>query len=176
MDSQKRLIKKYPNRRSYDTDASAYITIDNVRQLVLDGEDVQIIDVKSREDITRGVLLQIVLDEHAAGVPLFNRELLNHLIRLSGQGAQQALGIFLEENIRLFLQLQQQTLKLHGANPILDHKLWRDFLDLQGPVMQDMMSSYLAQSAQLYLGMQQRLREQTGRLFAESTTDDRETD
>lgn len=176
MDSQKRLIKKYPNRRLYDTDASAYITIDDVRQLVLDGEDVQVIDAKSREDITRGVLLQIVLDEHSAGAPLFNSELLNHLIRLSGQGAQQALGIFLEENIRLFLQLQRQTLKLYGSNPILDHKVWRDFLDLQGPVMQDMMSSYLAQSAQLYLDMQQRLREQRGRLFAESSADNRDID
>ena len=80
-----RTIKKYPNRRLYDTANSGYITLADVRQMVLDGIEFQVIDAKSGDELTRTILLQIILDEEAGGVPMFSSEMLAQMIRFYGK-------------------------------------------------------------------------------------------
>ena len=90
-----RLIKKYPNRRLYDTQTSTYITLADVKQLVLDHENFQVLDAKSGEDLTRPILLQIILDEEAGGVPMFTSQMLSQVIRFYGNAMQGMMGSYL---------------------------------------------------------------------------------
>ena len=84
MEQQVRLIKKYPNRRLYDTKTSSYITLVDVKQMVLNHEDFQVVDAKSSEDLTRQILLQIILEEESGGMPMFTSDLLSQMIRSYG--------------------------------------------------------------------------------------------
>ena len=89
--SSKRVIKKYPNRRLYDTQISSYITIEDVRQLIVDGELFEVIDARSGEDLTRQVMLQIITEHEQDGEPMLSTQLLSQIIRFYGdslQGAQ----------------------------------------------------------------------------------------
>src|SRR6202008_2669550 len=72
MSEPTRLIKKYPNRRLYDTKTSVYITLADVKKLVVEGAEFQVVDAKTGEDLTRSILLQIILEEEAAGAPMFS--------------------------------------------------------------------------------------------------------
>src|SRR5256885_16823784 len=83
-----RIIKKYPNRRLYDTEISSYITLEEVRQLVLDGETFEVRDAKSGEDLTRSVLLQIIAEHEEHGQPMLSPQLLSHIIRSYGYSLQ----------------------------------------------------------------------------------------
>ena len=75
-----RIIKKYPNRRLYDTANSGYITLADVKQMVLDNIDFQVVDAKSGDDLTRAILLQIILEEESGGVPMFSSEMLAQIV------------------------------------------------------------------------------------------------
>ena len=88
MTNSPRIIKKYPNRRLYDTEISSYITIDEVRQLVIDGEDFEVRDAKTGDDLTRMVLLQIISEYEDKGQPLFSTKLLSHTARRSRRGSR----------------------------------------------------------------------------------------
>ena len=79
--SDARVIKKYPNRRLYDTSSSSYITLAQVRELVMAHEAFVVRDAKSGEDLTRSILLQIILEEEAGGAPMFTEAVLAHIIR-----------------------------------------------------------------------------------------------
>ncbi len=103
-----RIIKKYPNRRLYDTAISSYITLEDVRQLVLDGEDFEVRDAKTGEDLTRSVLLQIITEHEERGAPLFSTRLLAQLIRFYGDSLQGFMGSYLERATQAFLEQQQQ--------------------------------------------------------------------
>ena len=105
-DSASRLIKKYPNRRLYDTQTSTYITLADVKQLVLAGESFTVIDAKSSEDLTRSILLQIILDEESGGVPMFSANMLSQVIRFYGNAMQGMMGDYLEKNIQAFVEIQ----------------------------------------------------------------------
>jgi polyhydroxyalkanoate synthesis repressor PhaR len=83
-DGARRVIKKYPNRRLYDTATSSYITLSEVKQMVLDHVDLVVQDAKTQEDLTRSILLQIILEEETAGVPLFSESALANIIRFYG--------------------------------------------------------------------------------------------
>src|SRR6266404_2180022 len=89
-----RLIKKYPNRRLYDTQTSSYITLTDVKQLVLDNEDFAVIDAKSDEDLTRSILLQIILEEESNGTPMFSSGALSQIIRYYGHAMQGMMGSY----------------------------------------------------------------------------------
>ena len=103
-----RIIKKYPNRRLYDTEISSYITIEDVRQLIVDGEDFEVRDAKSGEDLTRSVLLQIIADKEQDGEPMLSTQLLSQLIRFYGDSLQGFMGNYLERSMQVFLDQQQQ--------------------------------------------------------------------
>ena len=120
--SKLRIIKKYPNRRLYDTEISSYITIDEVRQLVVDGESFEVRDAKSGEDLTRSVLLQIISEHEERGAPLFTTQQLSQLIRFYGDSLQGFMGTYLERSLQAFVE-QQQTFR-NQMNNMLGQTPW----------------------------------------------------
>jgi len=165
-----RLIKKYPNRRLYDTQTSSYITLADVKELVLEHGIFQVVDAKSGEDLTRNILLQIILEEEAGGAPMFTSDLLSQMIRFYGNAMQGMMGKYLESNIKSFTdmqaKLQEQVRSVYGENATVSHDLWAQFLNFQGPAMQSMMSAYMDQSKKMYAQMQEQLDSQTRNLFS----------
>jgi polyhydroxyalkanoate synthesis repressor PhaR len=103
-----RVIKKYPNRRLYDTEISSYITLEDVRQLIVDGEEVEVRDAKTGEDLSRSVLLQIISEHEEKGNPMFSTQLLSQVIRFYGDSLQGFMGSYLERSMQLFLDQQHQ--------------------------------------------------------------------
>ena len=106
--AQVRIIKKYPNRRLYDTEISSYITLEEVRQLVIDGEDFEVRDAKTGDDLTRSVLLQIISEHEETGQPMFTTQLLSQIIRFYGDSMQGFMGSYLEKSLQIFLDQQQK--------------------------------------------------------------------
>lgn len=106
--AETRIIKKYPNRRLYDTEISSYITLEEVRQLVVDGELFEVRDAKSGDDLTRSVLLQIISEHEEHGQPMFTTKLLSQVIRFYGDSLQGFMGSYLEKSLQVFLDQQQQ--------------------------------------------------------------------
>lgn len=104
--TRERVIKKYPNRRLYDTDTSSYVTLSEIKQLVMDNEPCVVRDAKTGEDITRSILLQIILEEEAGGSPMFTAPVLANIIRFYGHAMQGLLGGYLEKNIQALMDLQ----------------------------------------------------------------------
>ena len=99
-----RTIKKYPNRRLYDTQLSRYITLADVRELVMQGSEFKVIDAASGEDLTRTILLQIIIDQESGGEPLFTAELLAKLIRFYGDSVQGLFARYLDQSLSLFIE------------------------------------------------------------------------
>ncbi len=108
MNQAKRVIKKYPNRRLYDTEISSYITLEEIRQLVLDNENFEVRDAKSGEDLTRSVLLQIISEHESEGQPMLSPQLLSQIIRFYGNSLQGFMGPYLERSLQVFLDQQTQ--------------------------------------------------------------------
>jgi polyhydroxyalkanoate synthesis repressor PhaR len=104
---KQRMIKKYPNRRLYDTEVSRYVTLDDIRELVRKGAHFQVIDTKSGDDITRSILLQIIVEQEEKGQPIFSAELLAQVIRFYGDALQTFMGSYLEKSIESFIQQQR---------------------------------------------------------------------
>lgn len=165
-----RLIKKYPNRRLYDTQTSSYITLADVKELVLKHEDFTVVDAKSNEDLTRPILLQIILEEESAGKPMFSHGVLTHFIRFYGNAMQGFMGTYLERNVQAFLdiqkKLQEQSAALYGDPTKVNEQLWAQFLSFQGPAMQSLMQTYVEQSKAMFSQMQEQLQSQTRTMFA----------
>ena len=152
MASDMRTIKKYPNRRLYDTANSGYITLADVKQMVLEGIEFQVVDAKTGDDLTRPILLQIILDEEAGGMPMFSSEMLSQMIRFYGSAQQTIMGQYIEQNVQAFLaiqkKLQDQAKQVYGDKMMLTPELWKQFMQMQAPAMQGMLGNYLEQSAQ----------------------------
>lgn len=102
-----RIIKKYPNRRLYDTEVSRYITLADLQQLVLDGVNFEVRDANSGKEITRNILLQIIADQESGGKPLFTTDVLMRFIRFYGESMQDAFSGYLERSLSLFDQQQK---------------------------------------------------------------------
>ncbi len=171
MAKQMRLIKKYPNRRLYDTQSSSYITLADVKELVIKQDQFQIIDAKTNEDLTRSILLQIILEEENAGTPLFTHDALTQLIRFYGGAMQGMVGNYLEKNIHAFIEIQrniqEQSSKMFGGDTTkVNQDLWSQFMSFQGPAMESLVSAYMDQSKQMYEQMQSRLQNQTKSIFS----------
>ena len=107
---QERLIRKYSNRRLYDTVGSRHVTLDDLRQLIVSGEKIKVIDDKSGEDLTRSVLLQIIAEQEQFGSPVLGAELLEMIIRFYGRPAQALLSGYLEQAFTTMLR-QQETMQ-----------------------------------------------------------------
>ncbi len=106
--SNLRVIKKYPNRRLYDTEISSYVTLEDLRQLIIEGETIEVRDARSGDDLTRSVMLQIIAEHEDIGQPIFSTLLLSQLIRLYGDSLQNVIGSYLEKSLQAFNEQQQQ--------------------------------------------------------------------
>ena len=163
-----RLIKKYPNRRLYDTQTSSYITLTDVKQLVLANEEFTVVDAKSDEDLTRSILLQIILEEESNGSPMFSSAALSQIIRYYGHAMQGMMGSYLEKNIQAFIDIQNKLTEnskgLYEGKPF-SPEMWTQFMSVQGPMMQGMMTNYIEQSKTLFIQMQEQMQSQTKNMF-----------
>src|SRR6476620_4996920 len=163
-----RLIKKYPNRRLYDTQTSSYITLTDVKQLVLGNEDFTVVDAKTDEDLTRSILLQIILEEESNGSPMFSSGALAQIIRYYGHAMQGMMGSYLEKNIQAFIDIQNKLTEnskgLYEGKPF-SPEMWTQFMSVQGPIMQGMMTNYIEQSKNLFMQMQEQMQNQTKSMF-----------
>ena len=157
-----RVLKKYPNRRLYDTHASSYITLADVKQMVLSRQDFVVRDAKTGEDLTRSILLQIILEEESGGVPMFSSPMLAQIIRFYGHAMQGLMGSYLEKNIQTFTDLQS---RLGDPAKGLHPELWTQLMPGQVPVIQGLMGDYLEQSKKLFVQMQEQMAKQAETLF-----------
>jgi polyhydroxyalkanoate synthesis repressor PhaR len=162
MSEETRLIKKYPNRRLYDTATSSYITLADVKKLVLEQLPFKVVDAKSNEDLTRSILLQIILEEEGAGAPMFSSDMLSHIIRFYGNAMQGMMGTYLEKNIQTFAEIQS---RLGDPGKGFSPELWTQFMNGQAPLVQGLMGDYLEQSKNLFVQMQEQMAEQAKALF-----------
>ena len=167
-----RILKKYPNRRLYDTRASSYITLADVKKMVLDNEQFEVRDAKSGEELTRSILLQIILEEETGGVPMFSTSMLAQIIRFYGHAMQGMMGSYLEQNLQTFTDVQarlaEQSKGLYDPK-LQSPELWTKFLSGQAPVVQNLMGSYLEQSRKIFMQMQEQINKQTETLFPAGT-------
>ncbi|MFT3779772.1 MAG: polyhydroxyalkanoate synthesis repressor PhaR [Ottowia sp.] len=154
----RRVIKKYPNRRLYDTESSAYVTLAEVRELVMKRTPFTVRDAKTGEDLTRSILLQIILEEEAGGAPMFTEAVLANIIRFYGHAMQGFMGSYLEKNVQAFMEIQA---KLAEQSQGLTPEMWTQLMHMQSPMMQGMMGSYLEQSKNMFLQMQEQMTRQT---------------
>ncbi len=152
-----RVIKKYPNRRLYDTETSSYIKLTEVKQLVMDMVPLQVVDVKTGEDLTRSVLLQIILEEETGGEPIFTVGVLSNVIRFYGNAMQGFLGPYLERNMQAFIDIQS---RLGEQSKAVTPETWARFMQMQSPLAQGMMGKHVEQSTQLFLQMQEQIKKQ----------------
>jgi polyhydroxyalkanoate synthesis repressor PhaR len=163
-----RILKKYPNRRLYDTQSSAYITLADVKQMVLNVEDFEVRDAKTGEDLTRSILLQIILDEESGGVPMFSSQMLAQMIRFYGHSMQGMMGAYLEKNLQTFVELQKRFaapgLGLGEAKSFTP-EAWAQFMTGQGAAMQGLVGTYVEQSKGLFAQMQEQMARQAETLF-----------
>jgi polyhydroxyalkanoate synthesis repressor PhaR len=157
-----RIIKKYPNRRLYDTETSAYITLAEVKELVLGYKDFQVQDAKTGEDLTRAILLQIILEEESGGVPMFSTDMLANIIRYYGHAMQGLMGSYLERSIFAFHEAQKrfqsQAHSIYGEIPKMPF--------VPGQPIPNVMGNYLEQGAKAVIDMQEELRSQALKLFS----------
>jgi polyhydroxyalkanoate synthesis repressor PhaR len=113
-----RVIKKYPNRRLYDTHTSTYITLAEIKQLVMQHEAFAVVDAKTSENLTRSILLQIILEEEAHGSPMFTVPVLSNIIRFYGHAMQGMMGGYIEKNIQTLMDLQVPLVPNVLGNPV----------------------------------------------------------
>ena len=164
-----RIIKKYPNRRLYDTETSAYITLAEVKDLVLGYKEFQVQDAKTGEDLTRAILLQIILEEESGGVPMFSTDMLANIIRYYGHAMQGLMGSYLERSIIAFHEaqkrFQEQAQSLYGDLPRMPTEAWAQFVSQQQKIP-NVMGGYLEKGAKAVIDMQEELRSQALKLFS----------
>jgi len=160
--SSPRIIKKYPNRRLYDTETSTYITLAEVKELVLGYKDFQVQDAKTGDDLTRSILLQIILEEESGGVPMFTQDMLANIIRYYGHAMQGLMGSYLERSIIAFHEaqkrFQEQASSIYGELPKMSF--------IPGQPIPTVMGGYLEKGAKAVIDMQEELRSQALKLFS----------
>jgi polyhydroxyalkanoate synthesis repressor PhaR len=138
-----RVIKKYPNRRLYDTDTSAYITLAEVKRLVMKSQPFKVVDVKTNDDLTRSILLQIILEEESGGAPMFTEAILANIIRFYGNSMQSFMGSYLEKNVQTFTDLQS---KMTEQTNMLAPAALTQAMSAQNPLLQGMMGTAMEQT------------------------------
>jgi polyhydroxyalkanoate synthesis repressor PhaR len=149
-----RTIKKYPNRRLYDTHTSSYITLHEVKNMVVAGTALQVVDAKNNEDLTRSIFLQIILEEESGGVPMFSEAALANIIRFYGHSMQGFMGSYLEKNVQAFLDIQQH---MSEQSKQLTPELWTQMMSQPNPFLKNVMGNYTEQSQQMLKQMQDQM-------------------
>ena len=148
------VIKKYPNRRLYDTSSSTYITLVDIKTMVVAHQKFVVLDAKNGEDLTRSILLQIILEEESGGVPLFSAPSLSNLIRFYGQATQSIMGRTMEKNFQAMMEMQA---RMQEQRKVLSPDAWAQMMNPQSGVMQSWMGSYGEQSRSMLAQMQEQM-------------------
>ncbi len=159
----RRVIKKYPNRRLYDTETSTYITLTEIRELVMKSADFVVRDAKTNEDLTRSILLQIILEEESGGAPMFTEAVLANIIRFYGNAMQSFMGSYLEKNVQTFMDLQT---KMAEQSKGMSPEMWAQFMSAQSPMMKGMLGNYVEQSKTVFTQMQEQMQKQSEKMLA----------
>lgn len=159
---QTRVIKKYPNRRLYDTQTSSYFTLAQIRQLVLEREAFVVQDNKTGKDLTRAVLLQILLEEEAEGEPIFSERALAEIIRFYGCAMQGFVGTYLEKNIHVMVEMQA---RLARQSEELTPELWAHLTRMQSLMMQSMMAGHVERSRTAFAQFQDQMTRHAEQVF-----------
>jgi polyhydroxyalkanoate synthesis repressor PhaR len=146
--SQERLIKKYANRRLYDASQSRHITLDDIRQLIVKGEKIRIVEDKTGHDITRHILLQVIAEQEQFGRPILSTKVLESIIRFYGNSMQGFLASFLEKSVETFLHqqenLQTQISKIVANTPLATMAdLTRQNIEALAKMQESMLSAIL---------------------------------
>lgn len=158
-----RVIKKYPNRRLYDTETSTYITLTEIRELVMRSAAFVVRDAKTGDDLTRSILLQVILEEESGGAPMFTEAVLANIIRFYGNSMQSFMGDYLEKNVQTFMDLQTTMAEQSsGMSP----EKWAQFISSQSPMMQGMLGNYVEQSKTVFTQMQEQMQIQSEKMLA----------
>ena len=171
MASEERLIKKYPNRRLYDTVTSAYITLSDVKQLVMESYSFKVIDAKTGDDLTRAILLQIITEQESNGSPIFSSQMLYQIIQFYGDAFQQMMSCYLEKNLQTFMEIQKnlknpaQGCLGNNNETMLDPNTYSQFMSMQGPAIQSLMTNYLEQNAKNFVSMQQQMQQHANNML-----------
>ena len=129
------LIKKYPNRRLYDTTTSKYITLNDLKDIIITGECIKVIDSSTEEDITRVILMQIIMETESSGEPMFSAQMLQQMIRFYGSTMQGIFAKYMEESMQIFMRQQKDIRETFGSDPVNaltkmtenNFKMWQDF-------------------------------------------------
>ena len=120
--SEPRVIKKYPNRRLYDTVESRYVTLADIRRLVVEGVDFVVLDRKTQQDITRSILLQVIAEQEGSAESLMSRDFLSQVIRSYGTGLQEFVGRYLDQSLQMFAKeqrdLRERFRTAMGVDPV----------------------------------------------------------
>ena len=150
--SEERLIKKYANRRLYDASQSRHITIDDIRNMVVSGTRVKVVEDKTNEDITRLVLLQVIADQEQFGRPILSTPLLESMIRFYGNSLQDFFSSYLEKSVETFMRQQDvmqsqmnrqaNTAAGGGAPPNPIAELTRQNLELWAKMQETLLASF----------------------------------
>ena len=143
--TETRVIKKYPNRRLYDTEISSYITLEDVRHLVMEHVDFRVHEAKSKRDITRSILLQIILEREEGGEPIFSEPVLQEIIRFYGDSLQGMMTSYLEKSLKLFVE-QQDKWRGSMSNVMVGDPLsiMRDVAEQNLSMWKEMQESFLS--------------------------------
>jgi polyhydroxyalkanoate synthesis repressor PhaR len=146
---QERLIKKYPNRRLYDTEQSRYITLEEVRQMVLDEVPFKVVEQKTGDDITRSILLQIIIEQESEGRPLFTSDILESFIRNYGAESHDQFSEYLEQSLSFFAEQQANfTEKMGKAFQGTPMEFWMKVGETQMKTWQEMQKSMFGKDKQ----------------------------
>ncbi len=169
-----RLIKKYPNRRLYDTQTSSYVTLSDIKELVISGEEFIVSDTKSSKNITRSILLQIILEEEAGNLPIFTETMLAQIIRFYGHSMQGMMGNYLEKNIQIFTETQNKFNEYsksnnNNLNPFVSPEAWTKIMSNQPPNLQNFMTNYLDQTKDAFSRMEKQMQMNTRSMFGQGT-------
>ncbi len=144
-----RVIKKYPNRRVYDTEQSKYIKIDDLRQMIVDGIEFKVIDTKTEDDVTRSVLLQIILEQESAINPLFTTENLKYFIRYSNHQYHQFFSEYLSHSLNMFNEQQERfTTNMQGFSGQNPMEILTDLSKKNLDIWQSVQQSFFEQFKQ----------------------------
>jgi polyhydroxyalkanoate synthesis repressor PhaR len=145
--SEERLIKKYANRRLYDASQSRHITLDDIRNLVVAGVRIKVIEDKTNEDITRLILLQVIADQEQFGRPILSTALLETLIRFYGNPLQSLLSAYLEKSVEAFMRqqelMQAQVARMVSQSPVSALcELTRQNLELWAKMQESVLATF----------------------------------
>lgn len=148
-----RLIKKYANRRLYDASQSRHVTLDDIREFIIKGEKIRVVEDKTGEDITRLILLQVIAEQEQFGKPILSTPLLESIIRFYGNGMQEFMARYLEKSVETFMRQQEgvqaQMAKMMANAPMTTMaEMARQNLELWTRMQENMASAFMSGGAQ----------------------------